>query len=119
MNKTLNHLLRGRNHNVKCMAFTDKAPILHTDGQTSHKTFGLNVPLTENSDSSIKIPSCKALELEKIDVFLMDEAPMLPKCGLNIMDNFLRKIENSNLLFGGKTFRRRFPTISSSITSTK
>lgn len=42
--KTLYHLLRGMNCNVKCMAFTGIASILLPDGQTSHKIFGLKVP---------------------------------------------------------------------------
>src|SRR5207248_7058449 len=71
-------------------------------GQTSHKTFGLKVPLSSDSISSIKPGSVKATELAQVDVFLMDEAPMLPKYGLQNMDQLLRSITNPNLPFGGK-----------------
>ena len=99
------------------MAFTSIASILLPNGKTSHKTFKLNVPQTADCDLSIKISSPKALELEKINVFLMDEAPMVFKYGLNIMDQFLHKIGNSNLPFGGKTivlrggFRQCLPVL--------
>lgn len=62
----------------------------------------MQVPLTPESKSNIKPGSAKAKELARIDVFLMDEAPMLPKYGLNNMDQLLRSIGNPNLTFGGK-----------------
>ena len=51
--KTLYHILTGRNFKVKCMAFTGIASILLPNGSTSHKTFGLQVPLTSQSKSNI------------------------------------------------------------------
>ncbi|CAG5052184.1 unnamed protein product [Parnassius apollo] len=65
-------------------------------------TFGLKVPLTPDSVSSIVPNSSKARHLAEIDIFLMDEAPMLPKYGLQNIDQLLRSIGNSNLPFGGK-----------------
>lgn len=62
----------------------------------------MQVPLTPQSKSNIKPGSAKAKELARIDVFLMDEAPMQPKYGLNNMDQLLRSIGNPNLTFGGK-----------------
>ena len=47
--KTLYHILTGRNLMVECMAFTGIASILLPNGSTSHKTFGLQVPLTSQS----------------------------------------------------------------------
>ena len=84
------------------MAFTGIASILLPNGRTSHKTFALEVPLTPESKSKIVPGSAKARELSKFDVFLMDEAPMLPKYGLANMDNLLRSIGNPDLPFGGK-----------------
>ncbi|XP_055871668.1 uncharacterized protein LOC129923663 [Biomphalaria glabrata] len=101
--KTIYHILRGRNFNVKCMAFTGIASILLPNGRTSHKTFGLSVPLTPESVSNIKLGSMKAAQLAEVDVFLMDEAPMLPKYGLSTIDQLLRAIGNAKEPFGGKT----------------
>ena len=100
--KTLYYMLSARNIKVKCMAFTGIASILLPNGETSHKTFGLKVPLTAESISSIIPGSVKANELAKYDIFLMDEAPMLPKYGLHNMDQLLRALGNPNLPFGGK-----------------
>lgn len=84
------------------MAFTGIAAMLLPGGHTSHKTCGLKVPLTAESDSNIKPGSAKARELAKFDIFLMDEAPMLPKYGLQYINKLLRSIANPNLPFGGK-----------------
>lgn len=51
--KTLYYILTGRNRQVQCMAFTGIALILLPQGQTIHKTFGLNVPLSSDSKSNI------------------------------------------------------------------
>ncbi|GBP51865.1 PiggyBac transposable element-derived protein 4 [Eumeta japonica] len=76
--------------------------ILLPHGRTSHKIFGLRVPLTPDSASSIKPNSSKARQLAEIDIFLMDEAPMLPKYGLQNIDQLLRFVGNPDLPFGGK-----------------
>lgn len=84
------------------MAFTGIASILLPQGRTSHKTFGLRVPLTSQSISSIKPGSPKAKELAEVNIFLMDEAPMLPKYGLCNIDQLLRSIADPDTPFGGK-----------------
>ncbi|XP_054289208.1 uncharacterized protein LOC129004674 [Macrosteles quadrilineatus] len=99
---TLYHLCRSRNIIVKCMAFTGIASILLPEGRTTHKTFGLKVPLTNDSKSSIKRGSSKFKELEAVNMFMMDEAPMLPKYGLDCMDELLRDLSDRNSPFGGK-----------------
>ncbi|CAG5059903.1 unnamed protein product [Parnassius apollo] len=100
--KTLYYMLTGKRYRVKCMAFTGIASILLPNGRTFHKTFGLKVPLTPDSVSSIVPNSSKARHLAEIDIFLMDEAPMLPKYGLQNIDQLLRSIGNSDLPFVGK-----------------
>lgn len=91
--ETLYHIIRGRNHNLRCTAFTGFASILLPDGRTSHKTFGVKMPLPSQSFSNIKPASAKSAK---------DEAPMLPKYGLhNNMDQLLLAIGNPNLPFGG------------------
>ena len=71
------------------MAFTGIAAMLVPHGHTSHKTCGLKIPFIAESVSNIKPGSAKARELAKIDIFLMDEAPMLPKYGLQNIDQLL------------------------------
>ena len=100
--KTLYHILCGKNYKVQCMAYTGIAATLLPFGLTTHKTFGLKVPLSSDSVSCIRPGSSRGLELAQVDVFLLDEAPMLPKYGLQNMDQLLRSIANPNLPFGGK-----------------
>ncbi|GBP88196.1 ATP-dependent DNA helicase pif1 [Eumeta japonica] len=100
--KTLYYMFTGKRCKVQCVAFTGIASILLPHGRTSHKIFGLRVPLTPDSASSIKPNSSKARQLAEIDIFLMDEAPMLPKYGLQNIDQLLRSVGNPDLPFGGK-----------------
>ncbi|XP_036340182.1 uncharacterized protein LOC118749494 [Rhagoletis pomonella] len=100
--KTLFYVLTGKQCKVKCMAFTGIASILLPNGRTAHKTFGLKVPLSPGSVSSITPGSPKASKLAETDIFLMDEAPMHPKYGLKNIDQLLRSIANPNVPFGGK-----------------
>ncbi|CAH2086126.1 unnamed protein product [Euphydryas editha] len=95
--KTLYHMLTGKRYRVKCMAFTGIASILLPNGRTCHKTFGLKVPLTPDSVSSIKPNSPKARKLSEIDIFLMDEAPMLPKYEQRQFADYLLKLGNGEL----------------------
>ena len=100
--KTLYHILCGKNYKVHIMAYTGIAATSLPFGLTRHETFGLKVPLSSDSVSCIRPGSSRGLELAQVDVFLLDEAPMLPKYGLQNMDQLLRSIANPNLPFGGK-----------------
>nr|XP_015925120.2 uncharacterized protein LOC107452988 [Parasteatoda tepidariorum] len=98
---TLHRIVTGRLKKVKCMAYTGIAAILLPSGQTTHRTFGLKVPLTSDSRSSIKPGLPKANALKGAHMCLMDEAPMMSKYGLHNIDELLRAICN-NMSFGGK-----------------
>ena len=78
----------------KCMALTRIPSLLPPNGHTTHKTFELKVPLTRDSVSSIKPVSSKAEKLSEIDIFLVDQAAVLPKCGLQNTDlNFCNPLQ--------------------------
>lgn len=51
------------------MELTEIAVLLHPGGSTSHKTFGLKVPLILDSVSNYKPRSAKSVELSKVEVF--------------------------------------------------
>ncbi|GBP60014.1 hypothetical protein EVAR_41296_1 [Eumeta japonica] len=106
-------MFTGKRCKVQCVAFTGIASILLPHGRTSHKIFGLRVPLTPDSASSIKPNSSKARQLAEIDIFLMDEAPMLPKYGLQNIDQLLRSVGNRISLSVENDGTRRFSSMSS------
>ncbi|KAL7075397.1 hypothetical protein ACQ4LE_005045 [Meloidogyne hapla] len=109
---TLVHLLRGMKKKVSTMAFTGIAATLLPGGRTMHNRFGLNLDM-----SSSKIGPCSKAwkELKDIDLFICDEAPMVHKRALVIIDLKLKEIMDSNIDFGGKVmmmagdFRQTLP----------
>ncbi|XP_058793045.1 uncharacterized protein LOC131665274 [Phymastichus coffea] len=90
--------------NIKCltMAFTGIAAILLPSGKTVHKTFGLPVPMFNDSSSNIKIQSNEGMILKNTKIFIWDEAPMAPRYALEIVNRTLKYIMNNDLPFGGK-----------------
>nr|CAD2194075.1 unnamed protein product [Meloidogyne enterolobii] len=93
------HLIRGMKKKVSTMAFTGIAATLLPGGRTMNNRFGLNLDM---SNSKIG-PSSKAwTELENIDMFICDEAPMIHKRALSTIDLKLKEIMKSNIDFGGK-----------------
>uniref|UniRef100_A0A914DXX8 ATP-dependent DNA helicase n=1 Tax=Acrobeloides nanus TaxID=290746 RepID=A0A914DXX8_9BILA len=67
-----------------------------------HKAMGLPVPLTKDSNSNVKVQSKKGKQLGANDVFIIDEAPMMPKYVLDIFDRKMREITQVEEPFGGK-----------------
>ncbi|XP_058810414.1 ATP-dependent DNA helicase pif1-like [Phymastichus coffea] len=84
------------------MAYTGIAATLLPNGKTVHKTFGLPVPIFNDSSSNIKIQSKDGILLRNTQVFIWDEAPMAPRYALEIIDRTLKYIMNNDLPFGGK-----------------
>ncbi|XP_058795245.1 ATP-dependent DNA helicase pif1-like [Phymastichus coffea] len=84
------------------MAYTGIAATLLPNGKTVHKTFGLPVPMFNDSSSNIKIQSTEGMLLKNTKVFIWDEAPMAPRYALEIANRTLKHIMNSDLPFGGK-----------------
>lgn len=99
---TICHLLKSKGKRVCTMAFTGIAATLLPQGKTVHKTFGMPVPLFDNSTSNIKAQSKESEYIKNIDIFIWDEGPMAPKYALELIDRTLRDLMNTNVLFGGK-----------------
>ena len=84
------------------MAFTGIAATLLPKGRTVHKTFGLPIPLYNDSSSSIKAQPKEGIFLKETKVFIWDEAPMAPRYALEIINRTLQMIMGHELPFGGK-----------------
>uniref|UniRef100_A0A914EJL1 ATP-dependent DNA helicase n=1 Tax=Acrobeloides nanus TaxID=290746 RepID=A0A914EJL1_9BILA len=91
--KTLYYLLQGRQKRIRNMATTGIAATLLPEGMTAHKTFALDVPLRPDSVSRISSGTIKGNVLAATDVFFLDEAPMMPKYGIENMDDKLRELK--------------------------
>ena len=100
------------------MAWTGIAAILLPKGKTTHKTF--RWPLNINDlELSILSQDCDKKRLREIDVIIWDEASMIPKKALEIVDRTLQDLCFNKLPFGGKLlilggdFRQIAPVIKS------
>ena len=99
--KCLNYMLIGEGKKCKNMATTGIAATLLPEGRTAHKTFSLNVPLSPHSKSNIKKGSKDGYELAEVDVFFLDEAPILPRYGMENMDGKVQELHENTLPVGG------------------
>lgn len=100
--RTLCHIFRGTGVKFMTMSWMGIASILLPEGQTMHKAMGLPVPLTKDSNSNVKVQSKQGKQLGANDVFIIDEAPMMPKYVLDIFDRKMREITQVEEPFGGK-----------------
>jgi hypothetical protein len=85
-------------------AFTGIAAILLPKGRTLHSRFGLPTPLFSDSSSSIGPGQMAWKELKEAQVFIVDEASMIPKHALRIIDDLLQNVCQNEIWFGGKLF---------------
>lgn len=98
------------------MAWTGIASILLPKGMTSHRTFRLPLDLTIIESAFLKLDSDKK-KLREADVIIWDEASMIPKKALEIVNNTLQDVCGNKLPFGGKLiilggdFRQILPVI--------
>lgn len=83
-------MLTEQRYKEKCICFARIASILLPDTLTSHKTVWLKVPLTPDLISCVKPHSSDEIILAEIDIFLIDEAEMRPKYGLQNIYQLLR-----------------------------
>ncbi|XP_058789684.1 uncharacterized protein LOC131663341 [Phymastichus coffea] len=103
--ETIYYKLTSENIKICSMAFTGIAAscnALLPNGKTVHKTFGLPVPLFQDSSSNIKAQSQEAQILRETDVFIWDEISMAPRYALEIVNKTLQNFMDNNLPFGGK-----------------
>ncbi|KAH7697675.1 hypothetical protein AAVH_35240, partial [Aphelenchoides avenae] len=93
------HLVRALGYRCVATASTGIASTVLPAGRTWHSLFKLPVPIT----SSTKCPIERSAMLENVDVFILDEAPMMSRFGIECVDDMLRKLhKNPNVPFGGK-----------------
>ena len=84
-------------------AFSGIASSLLPNGVTSHQLFGLPLNCTsEDAQSSFKAQDFKSELLRKAAIILWDEASMIPKGALNVVDKLLRDLTGVDAPFGGK-----------------
>lgn len=99
--RALHHFARSiglRGHNT---AFTGIAATLLPSGRTFHNLFDLPVPLYSDSNSSIEQGTKAARELLESIYILCDEAPTLPRFGMEAADRKLKDLKDGSLDFGG------------------
>jgi hypothetical protein len=100
--KYIQHWLLTQNKRPCIMSWAGIAASLYDGGRTVHNTFSL--PLDCTLQCNIHITS-KTLEqrLCNYDVFILDEAPMTPRCVLEAINVYLKEAHhNKKELFGGK-----------------
>jgi hypothetical protein len=117
--KTLIYYFISQNKKVVSMAWTGIASILLPKGMTSHRTFRLPLDLTNIKIAFFQIKSDKE-KLQEADLIIWDEASMIPKRALEIVDTTLRDICDTNIPFGNKLivlggdFRQILPVLKNS-----
>ena len=114
--KALINYFIANDKNVLSMAWTGIASILLPYGMTSHRCFRLPLDLGLSEISFIKSDSDKK-KLRETDVIIWDEASMIPKKALEIVDRTLKDICRNDEPFGGKLiilggdFRQILPVV--------
>ncbi|XP_066926669.1 uncharacterized protein [Clytia hemisphaerica] len=117
---TYNYIIkeaRAQSFTVSTSSWTGIAATLLDGGKTCHILFKLTVPVNDGSTGSVKPNSTHAEFLRNQDIFIFDEASMIPKHALEAVDRMLRDICNSGVPFAGKVvllggdFRQTLPVV--------
>ncbi|XP_066913355.1 uncharacterized protein [Clytia hemisphaerica] len=117
---TYNYIIkeaRAQSFTVSTSSWTGIAATLLDGGKTCHSLFKLPVPVNDGSTCSVKPNSTHAEFLRNQDIFIFDEASMIPKHALEAVDRMLRDICNSGVPFAGKVvllggdFRQTLPVV--------
>ena len=121
--KTLIYYFLSVEKKVLSMAWTGIASILLPKGMTSHKTFRLPLDLNNIESAFLKFESDKK-KFREVTAIIWDEASMIPRKALEIVDKTLQDVCNNNLPFGGKLlvlggdFRQILPVVKNGCRST-
>ncbi|XP_066933722.1 uncharacterized protein [Clytia hemisphaerica] len=117
---TYNYIIkeaRAQSFTVSTSSWTGIAATLLDGGKTCHSLFKLPVPVNDGSTCSVKPNSTHAEFLRNQNIFIFDEASMIPKHALEAVDRMLRDICNSGVPFAGKVvllggdFRQTLPVV--------
>lgn len=114
---TLIAYLGSQDKEVSSFATTGIAADLLKGGRTVHSGFKLPVPILETSTSRMTVPSENSLMLQRSQLIIIDEASMLSKKALEMIDELLKHIMDSLKPFGNKVillggdFRQTAPVV--------
>ena len=117
--KTLIYYILSIEKKVLSMAWTGIASVLLPRGMTSHRTFKLPLDLNNIENAFLKLESDKK-KLRESDFIIWDEASMIPKKVLEIVNNTLQDVCSNKVPFGGKLiilggdFRQILPVVKNS-----
>ena len=120
--KTLIYYFLSKGKNIISMAWTGIASILLPKGMTTHRTFRLPLDLSSIENSFLKLESDKK-KLRETKVIIWNEASMIPKKDLEIIDRTLRDLFINDIPFGGKLiilggdFRQILPVMKNGVRS--
>lgn len=101
---TLISSCRGQRIKVAAGAWTGIAATLLSGGRTVHNLFKLPVPILDTSVCNVSPISLHADYLRSVQLFLIDEASMVPANALKAIDAMLQDITGVQVPFGGKVF---------------
>jgi hypothetical protein len=99
--KTIIHYFLSTRKNILSMAWTGIASVLLPKGMTSHRTFRLPLDLSNIESAFLNLDSDKR-NLREADLIIWDEASMVPKKALDIVNKTLQDVCKSELPFAGK-----------------
>ncbi|XP_011678644.2 ATP-dependent DNA helicase PIF1-like [Strongylocentrotus purpuratus] len=106
-----------KNLKVSATAYTGIAATLLHKGQTIHSFYKLPVPIDERSTCNVPPDTQQAQKVRDTDLFIIDEASMVPKHALDAINMMLQDVMDNDKLFGGKIvllggdFRQVLPVI--------
>lgn len=96
--------IRGQGKLILPYATTGIAADLLKGGRTVHSGFKIPIVVDETTTSTMRLNSYEARRLKEAEVIIIDEASMLSKNILRMIDLLLKEIMKNNQPFGGKVF---------------
>jgi hypothetical protein len=99
--RIIQHYLLVRGKNPCIMSWSGIAASLYSGGRTVHNVFSLKLDCTLHCNILVTSPTLER-RLRSHDVFILDEAPMTPRCVLEAINSYLQDLHrNQNELWGG------------------
>ena len=89
-NMIANYLCQNQ-YKISCAAWTGIAATLLTEGCTVHSLFKLPVPVVDTSSCNVLPTSQHANVLRNQNIFIIDEASMIPTHALDAIDRILQE----------------------------
>jgi hypothetical protein len=102
MYNTFGIVLGGQGKTVIMVASTGIAATLLLHGATYHSTFKIYPPITDTTTSKIEENSYIEKLIRDASLIICEEATMMTRYALKVLDKILRKIMKNNLPYGNK-----------------